>query len=53
MYLFPFVYKNKITTFAPANYKPHFSSSYRVTRKIGFRVVPVGARYEELILFTY
>lgn len=27
----------------------HFiNSSYRVTRKIGFRVVPVGARYEEL-----
>nr|DAX44278.1 MAG TPA: hypothetical protein [Caudoviricetes sp.] len=27
-----------------------FNSSYRVIRKIGFRVVPVGARYEELIL---
>ena len=29
--------------------KTSFISSYRVTRRIGFRVVPVGARYGEMI----
>lgn len=31
--------------------KTYFISSYRVTRRIGFRVVPVGARYGEMILY--
>ena len=31
--------------------KTCFISSYRVTRRIGFRVVPVGARYGEMILY--
>lgn len=31
--------------------KTSFISSYRVTRRIGFRVVPVGARYGEMILY--
>lgn len=37
--------------FVVPNKNLYLISSYRVTRRIGFRVVPVGARYGEMILY--